>query len=316
MSNIIASVGNNVVFPTVQTLPETLEEGTFVIYNNVVYVGNSSDEPVIAVDIASVVNAATAKTTPVDNDLVGLVDSAASNVLKKLTWANLKATLGSVFFNKSSDDSDDITEGSTNLFLSAISIENLAAGNIENGLEFPARDGDDDLVKATLSDLATASFFTSAYQPISVTDTVPANGALPNGKQILVVNSAVGRELYVGDASNNPVPACGYRQYVATLTQTGTNAPVATVIKNTLGGTLVWGYTSAGTYTATLSDAFTESKTLGIQQIILDAGDQITAVSSSRVSNNVVQLLTIETTTVTNINDALTDFPFEIRVYA
>lgn len=41
---------------------------------------------------ASIV-AATSKPTPIDADLLPLVDSAASNVLKKLTWANLKATL-------------------------------------------------------------------------------------------------------------------------------------------------------------------------------------------------------------------------------
>lgn len=36
---------------------------------------------------------ATSKATPVDADELGLIDSAASNVLKKLTWANLYATL-------------------------------------------------------------------------------------------------------------------------------------------------------------------------------------------------------------------------------
>lgn len=36
---------------------------------------------------------ATSKATPVDADELGILDSAASNVLKKLTWANLKATL-------------------------------------------------------------------------------------------------------------------------------------------------------------------------------------------------------------------------------
>jgi hypothetical protein len=46
---------------------------------------------------ASAIVAATAKTTPVDADLFGLVDSAASNVLKKLTWANIKTTLGVLF---------------------------------------------------------------------------------------------------------------------------------------------------------------------------------------------------------------------------
>lgn len=39
------------------------------------------------------IHGATGKTTPVDADELGLIDSAASNVLKKLTWANLKATV-------------------------------------------------------------------------------------------------------------------------------------------------------------------------------------------------------------------------------
>ncbi len=41
--------------------------------------------------------AASSKATPVDADLLGLVDSAASNSLKKLTWANVKATLKTYF---------------------------------------------------------------------------------------------------------------------------------------------------------------------------------------------------------------------------
>lgn len=41
--------------------------------------------------------AATSKATPVDADLLALVDSEASNVLKKLTWANVKATLKTYF---------------------------------------------------------------------------------------------------------------------------------------------------------------------------------------------------------------------------
>jgi hypothetical protein len=42
-------------------------------------------------DIAAVTHAATGKTTPVDADEMPIVDSAASNVLKKVTFANLKA---------------------------------------------------------------------------------------------------------------------------------------------------------------------------------------------------------------------------------
>ena len=43
------------------------------------------------------INGAASKTTPVDADHVGLMDSASSNVLKKLSWANIKATLKTYF---------------------------------------------------------------------------------------------------------------------------------------------------------------------------------------------------------------------------
>lgn len=56
-------------------------------------------------------------------------------------------------------------------------------------------------------------------------------------------------------------PARAEKKYVALLSQTSTSAPVATVLKNTIG-TIVWAYTSAGVYTATLADAFTVGKTV------------------------------------------------------
>jgi hypothetical protein len=44
-------------------------------------------------NVGSSIHGATSKTTPVDGDTMPLIDSAASNVLKKVTWANIKATL-------------------------------------------------------------------------------------------------------------------------------------------------------------------------------------------------------------------------------
>lgn len=46
---------------------------------------------------ATVVHALTGKTTPVDADEFVIIDTAAANVGKKLTWANVKATLVTAF---------------------------------------------------------------------------------------------------------------------------------------------------------------------------------------------------------------------------
>lgn len=50
-----------------------------------------------ATNVGAAINGATEKTTPVDADKMGLLDSAASFVLKYLTWSNLKATLKTYF---------------------------------------------------------------------------------------------------------------------------------------------------------------------------------------------------------------------------
>jgi hypothetical protein len=50
-------------------------------------------------DIASNVHGAISKTTPDDVDELAILDSASSWTLKKLTWANLKATLSLNFAN-------------------------------------------------------------------------------------------------------------------------------------------------------------------------------------------------------------------------
>ena len=44
-------------------------------------------------NVGAAIHGATAKATPVDADALPLIDSAASNVLKRVTWANVKATL-------------------------------------------------------------------------------------------------------------------------------------------------------------------------------------------------------------------------------
>ena len=70
-----------------------------------------SDATVNNTNVSTVLHGATAKVTPVDADTMPIIDSAASNALKKVTWANIKATLKSYFAGKA--ESVYYVEGNT-----------------------------------------------------------------------------------------------------------------------------------------------------------------------------------------------------------
>ena len=86
--------------------------------------------------------------------------------------------------------------------------------------------------------------------------------------------------------------------YRALLTQTGTDAPVATVLENTLGGEVVWTRGSPGTYAGTLANAFTADKTfVNIQGDLTvgdwDGGTAIRAFSITRPGSSAVSVQTV-----------------------
>ena len=88
--------------------------------------------------------------------------------------------------------------------------------------------------------------------------------------------------------------------YKALLTQTSTNAPVATVVENTLEDDLVWAYSAEGVYTGTLTGAFTNNHTL----LILNSN----TVAAVRTSADVITLTGAS-------NGLLTGTTFIIEVY-
>lgn len=98
-----------------------------------------------------------------------------------------------------------------------------------------------------------------------------------------------------------------YYTYAATITQSGTDAPVATILVNSLG-TTTWARTSAGTYTATTDGLFVSGKTIpnaNVETFIDEVtGNKINAVWTSA---NVI------TITTTDENDVLTDDILENR---
>jgi hypothetical protein len=102
-----------------------------------------------------------------------------------------------------------------------------------------------------------------------------------------------------------------YKIYVALLTQTGSSAPVATVLENTLGGTVVWTRSTAGVYAGTLSSAFTLNKTFVVtSQSVASYEDQIGA---SRFDSDIIAVTSWFGSTP--FDDRIQSTSIEIRVY-
>jgi hypothetical protein len=101
----------------------------------------------------------------------------------------------------------------------------------------------------------------------------------------------------------------GYTVYTALITQTGAADPVATVLQNTTGQTLVYERTSGGEYTITASSSlFTANKTI----VFLNGGsaENNHDVAWGRASDTVINLSTH------NSDGKFTGGSIEIRIYS
>ena len=107
-----------------------------------------------------------------------------------------------------------------------------------------------------------------------------SNVTLVNSNNVTVTESNTHYVNGVQVSTNTP------KVYKALLTQTGTAAPVATVLANTLSGTPVWSYDYVGGYILTLASAFPTGKTLmyistkntGSQSCVIAEGDGLNTI--------------------------------------
>ena len=107
-----------------------------------------------------------------------------------------------------------------------------------------------------------------------------------------------------------------YLSYVANLTQTGTDAPVATVMQNELGGTVVWTRIAAGEYVGTLTGAFTVYKTVCIVSGNISTGGFANiAPIDANIVNIFTSLINIDDLAVQTSDSILNLASVEIRVY-
>jgi hypothetical protein len=108
--------------------------------------------------------------------------------------------------------------------------------------------------------------------------------------------------------------AQGYKVYSALISQSGTSAPTAKVLKNNLGVTFSFSRSSAGNYLITASsDVFTVDKTAVSYSINTNG-----SFSNSRMYLYSIgaQFFTLETYNATTATDGvITDSFIEIRVY-
>lgn len=134
-----------------------------------------------------------------------------------------------------------------------------------------------------------------------------------DSSQILPAGGSAGSVLMKSSGSDYDVEwATEPKVYVALLTQTGTDAPVATVLKNTLGGVPVWTRDGAGDYTVTLANTFTLNKTFSLFAI----GGSANSVDSFRIFDNYNDdLIDIQVLTDGVLTDIETeDSPCKIKI--
>jgi hypothetical protein len=105
----------------------------------------------------------------------------------------------------------------------------------------------------------------------------------------------------------------GYSTYVARVTQSGTNAPVATVISNNTGLTFTWIRQGTGSYRVSPSSAFVINKTW-IQMTGGDVSSGTTSVSIKDIGTAFASAVNVNLVNG-NVADNITAAFVEIRIY-
>lgn len=222
--------------------------------------------------IAPGTHAASSKATPVDADEIPLVDSAASNALAKLTWANLKATFKTYY--------DAVAATFTNKTIALGS--NTVSGTMAQ-FNTAATDGDFAFAGNNLSDLVNAA---TAFANIKQAATDTATG---------VIELATLAEALAGTDTVRALTAAGLAQFVQFNTQSIANGATGVlpagaglwlVIENTTTGE-VGGYLVGG---GTATFLFQVNTSTGIYVQGTPAATKCSVVSSGgnyHISNNI-----------------------------
>lgn len=147
-------------------------------------------------NIGTIATGATAKTAPVDADTMPINDSEASNVLKKVTWANIKATL-KTYFDTLYQPVASVLTNTTASFTTALEtkLNGIATGATANDTDANLKARANHTGTQTL---ATISDVTSSAAELNILDGVTADtaeinkldGLLPTTTELNYVDGA------------------------------------------------------------------------------------------------------------------------------
>jgi len=140
-----------------------------------------------------------------------------------------------------------------------------------------------------------------------------------DSSSVILTKNVVSLERYgvMGEIDINadtftPYSLAPYKVYTALITQSGTSAPVATVLQNTFSGSLTWSYVNTGIYRITSSsNEFVSNKTSATCSITNYQAHNIFVLNSLPTS---MELQTLSTSGG-GFNGMLTNSVVEIRVY-
>lgn len=128
--------------------------------------------------------------------------------------------------------------------------------------------------------------------------------------------AAVLKKVLLGTSTYTDIKLNGLKTYRALITQSGTSAPTAEVLENTLGGTVVLARSAGGTYTLTLASAFTADKTFAtIGNTKSNVGSAAEGAEIRRTSANVMTIKTADVVGTSLADTLLSATPVEILVY-
>jgi hypothetical protein len=175
---------------------------------------------------APIIAASTSKTTPVDADVLPILDSAAANILKKVTWTNIKATLKTYFDTLYAAVGSFAASGAN---ADITSLTALTAGGLPNNSVLTADIADANVTPAKLSQPFTAGTAVATTSGTSIDFT-----GIPSWvKRVTVMLSGV---------STNGISPLYLRIGSGSIDVTGYQSTVAGGTSGILTGTSTTGY--------------------------------------------------------------------------